>query len=65
MSLSVVYVSDGIYSIQDTKYGWDLCSISMSKEAQKELNNFETTLLLERLADAAGARLRELRSADD
>ena len=65
MSLTVAHVIDGVYTVSDRDYGWNLCSVSFSSEAMEELDDFQQVDMLERLANWAGAKLREIRERDN
>ena len=60
----MIYFTDGVYTISNEEYGWKLCSVSFSSEAIEELDSFQQVDMLERMANWAGAKLRELRAQD-
>lgn len=57
MALQVVYYADGQYVIKEPDYGWELCSISFSLDAQAIFDHPRALALLEKLAQEADAKL--------
>jgi hypothetical protein len=49
MALSLNWVTNGVYTIRDSKWGWEFCTISISIEAQEKLPEHEIETLLKKL----------------
>jgi len=55
MSLAVCYIGEGLYVIKEPDYGWVLCSVSFSIEAQEKFQHWQMVDFLERLVDFVNA----------
>ncbi len=55
--LDVIYNGPGNYCIQDRKYGWVLCNVSFSVDAQGVLDGKTLADLLKKFAEDASEKL--------
>jgi len=55
MSLKVCYTGEGLYTIKEPDYGWVLCKVDFSIEAQEKFTSEQLEGFLERFVDFVNA----------